>query len=161
MYMGPELMFEYRYSTMLNSVYISLMFGSGMPLLYLFGFVSFFLTYWVDKFAFLRIYQTPPRYNKDLMKASRESLYVAIFIHFIFGFWMYSNSVIFDSQSQEIFGINVASTTSDIDQKYPWLKIQERLAQYHSFIFFIGIVIFIVIFLFKVLIVRTLAKLFK
>lgn len=161
MYMGPELMFEYRYSTMLNTVYISLMFGSGMPLLYFFGFVSFFCTYWVDKFAFLRIYQTPPRYNKDLMKASRESLYVAIFIHFIFGFWMYSNSVIFATQNQEVFGISVASTTATIDQKYPWLKIQERLAQYHSFIFFIGIVIFVTIFLFKVLIIKTSVKLIK
>lgn len=132
MYMGPELMFEYRYSTTLNTVYISLMFGTGMPILYLFGFISFFLTYWVDKYAFLRIYQTPPRYNKDLMKASRESLNVAIFIHFVFGFWMYSNSVIFETSEQEVFGISVSSTTSDIDKNYPWLNIQKRMSQYHS-----------------------------
>ena len=161
MYMGPELMFEYRYSTMMNTVYISLMFGSGMPLLYFFGFVSFFLTYWVDKFAFLRIYQTPPRYNKDLMRTTRESLYVSIFIHFLFGFWMYSNSVIFETSSQEIFGINVASTTATIEQKYPWLKIQERLAQYHSFIYFIGIVIFIIIFLVRLLLIKTIIKIFS
>lgn len=82
MYMGPELLFEYRYSTMMNTVFITLMYGAGMPILYLFASLSFFLTYWVDKAAVLRIYQSPPRYDISLQKSTREWTNLAIIIHF-------------------------------------------------------------------------------
>jgi hypothetical protein len=156
--MGPELLFEYRYSTMINTVFISLMFGAGMPVLYLFGFIAFFLAYWVDKWTLFRIYQTPPRYNKELNKVSREWLNVAIIIHFVFSFWMYSNSIIFDSENVNIFGVDVSSTTEGIDEDYSWLDLGDRLNQYHSLIYLIAFLVFVIIFLVKALLIRWIAK---
>jgi hypothetical protein len=149
MYLGPELLFEYRYSTMLNTIFISLMYGTGMPILYLFGFISFWLTYWVDKWTLLRIYQTPPMFNKELLKTSREWINVAIIIHFVFGFWMYSNSLIFETSKNTIFGINVDSENESIDKDYSWLNIHGRLSQYHCLLYFIGFVVFLIIFFLK------------
>lgn len=158
MYMGPELLFEYRYSTLLNMVYISLMYGTGMPVLYFFGSVTFFLSYWIDKWTLLRIYQTPPRYNKDLMKTTREWMNIAVLLHFVFGFWMYSNSVIFETSEDEIFGVNIKSNTEEIDKEYPWLNIQERLSQYHSLLYLVFLVLFLIIFIVKVFFLRTIVK---
>lgn len=161
MYMGPELLFEYRYSTMLNTVFISLMYGTGMPVLYLFAFISFSLTYWVDKWTFLRIYQTPPRYNKQLMQTSRTWIDAAIIIHFLAAFWMYSNSVIFETSDSSTLGIDVSSSTSSVDEDYPWLKLQDRLSQEHSLLYLVFFVIFIVIMLIKVFLLGTIGKLLK
>ena len=158
MYMGPELLFEYRYSTLLNIIFISLMFGTGMPILYFFGFISLFLSYWVDKWTLLRIYQTPPPYNKDLTKVSREWMNIAIILHLLFGFWMLSNSIIFDTKNDEFFGIDIRSTTDDIDEDYGWLNLGDRLAQYHSVIYFLAIVLFLVIFIIKSFLLRTFAE---
>ena len=81
------------------------MYSSGMPLLYLVGFISFLLSYWVDKmlcnsnylisFLVLRIYRKPPRYDSALSFEVRDIIKYALIIHFAFGFYMYSNSSIF------------------------------------------------------------------
>jgi len=158
MYLGPELLFEYRYSTMLNTVFISLMFGTGMPILYLFGFIAFWITYWVDKWTMLRIYQIPPNYNKEVVKSSREWINAAIILHFLFGWWMYSNAIIFETQQDKIFGIDVSTETEDIDDNYPWLNIHERISQYHSLIYFASFIVFILIFLSKAVLFKMYRK---
>ena len=48
-----------------------MLYSSGMPMLYPIGFVSFFVTYWVDKFLFLRVYKKPPRYDMTLASKAR------------------------------------------------------------------------------------------
>jgi len=49
-YTGPEFLIEVRYSQIISSFYIMLMYSSGMPLLYPIGMLQMFMTYWVDKF---------------------------------------------------------------------------------------------------------------
>lgn len=83
---------EFRYSQLLTMMYVTLMYGSGIPILYLFMVISYFLTYLVDKFMLLRIYSKPPRFNKKLMTVTRNWMVGALFLHFLFGFWIYSNS---------------------------------------------------------------------
>ena len=73
------------------------MYGSGMPILYLSTAASLFLIYWVDKITLFRLYSSPPRYNKKLMSSVRSWLTIGLVIHMIMGFWMYSNSTIFDT----------------------------------------------------------------
>lgn len=72
LYLGPEYMLEYRYSNMMTMIFIALMFGAGIPILYAFIFFTFLITYWVDKISLLRIYRKPPKYGKKLMRATRE-----------------------------------------------------------------------------------------
>ena len=49
MYTGEEFLLEFRYSQLLNTIYIVFMFSAGIPLLYPIAFLTFFITYWVDK----------------------------------------------------------------------------------------------------------------
>ncbi|CAI2368472.1 unnamed protein product [Moneuplotes crassus] len=161
MYMGPELLFEYRYSTMLTTVYVSLMFGTGMPILYSIAFFAFFMSYWVDKWTLLRIYQTPPRYDKDLNKTVREWINLAVILHFLFSFWMFSNSIIFGTRQDTIFGINIRSTTEDIDEDYPWLHMGDRVAQYHVVIYLLAFGMFIIIFILKSFVFKAINKIYS
>jgi hypothetical protein len=50
LYTGPEMLLQLRYSQILADAFIMLLYSSGMPLLYVIGFISFFLSYWLDKF---------------------------------------------------------------------------------------------------------------
>ena len=52
----------------LNTVFVTMAFCSGMPLLLPFAFFSVFVTYWVDKVAMLRFYAKPPTMGDDLHK---------------------------------------------------------------------------------------------
>lgn len=113
---------------MLTLLYVTLMYGGGMPLLYVCAMISFFAIYWVDKITLLRVYKTPPRYNKKLMSASRSWLVPALIIHLIFSFWMFSNSTIFDSEDETLFGHDLGDKSKQIDQDYKWLRIGDRLS---------------------------------
>lgn len=49
-YTGPEFLIEVRYSQIISSVFILMIYSSGIPALYIVGCLQFFLMYWVDKF---------------------------------------------------------------------------------------------------------------
>jgi len=120
-----------------------------MPILYWFLVVTFFVTYWVDKFTVLRIYRKPPRYGKTLMKTTREWLNLALFLHFGFAFWMLSNSTIFETDGEDLFGFGTDNEESQTRSKYNWIKLDNRINQYHTFIYAICFGIFILCFFFK------------
>ena len=79
---------------MLTNIFLTFIYATGMPLLYPICCASFFITFWVDKFLFIRVYRTPPRYDIALMKTVRKTLKYAVVIHFLFGFYMVSNTEI-------------------------------------------------------------------
>lgn len=72
-----------------------MIYSSGMPLLYPIGMLQYIATYWTDKYLFLKLYQTPPRYGIEMSEVVRKSMVIGVFLHWFFGFYMYSNSQIF------------------------------------------------------------------
>lgn len=84
---------------------VTLMFGAGMPGLYLVMFFQLFFMYWFDKFCckqqtltrhlVVRIYKTPPRYGIDMSRTTRTIMQYAILFHVVISFFMYSNTAIF------------------------------------------------------------------
>lgn len=50
LYMGPEFLIEIRYSQIIASFYILMIYSAGLPLLYLIGMFQTFVLYWVDKY---------------------------------------------------------------------------------------------------------------
>lgn len=54
--MGGRPLMEYKYASLILVLYITMMYGSGMPILYLITCVYFFATYWTEKFLFFNEY---------------------------------------------------------------------------------------------------------
>jgi len=92
LYTGPEFLIEIRYSQILTTFFIIMIYSSGMPLLYFISMLQYIATYWVDKYLFLRLYRTPPRYGMEMSDVVRRIMVIGVFIHFAIGFYMYSNS---------------------------------------------------------------------
>lgn len=54
--MGGVAMMEYKYANTIAVLYISMMYGSGMPVLYAITAVYFLVTYWTEKYLFFYYY---------------------------------------------------------------------------------------------------------
>ncbi|KAH9129907.1 hypothetical protein AeMF1_000070 [Aphanomyces euteiches] len=106
LYRGPEFDLASRYSVVMNTIFITLLFSSGMPLMLLIGLFSMIITYWTDKFTFLRVVRSPPQYDGKIATAAGNLLPWAILLHALFGIWMYSNTQIFDAIDFNISGLN-------------------------------------------------------
>ena len=61
LYTGPEFIMYLRYAQLLNTLFVSLIFSSGMPVLIPICFLTFWSFYWMDKFMLFRFFSLPPR----------------------------------------------------------------------------------------------------
>lgn len=67
---------------------IILTYSSGLPCLYLAGFLICFVSYWSDKFLFLRHFKNPPQYTKDLIMRAIYIMEYGVALHLVFGVFM-------------------------------------------------------------------------
>jgi hypothetical protein len=160
-YTGPEFLIEVRYSQIISTVFIMMIYSSGIPALYIVGFVQFFLMYWVDKFLckissyltiiVIRVYKTPPRYGMELSDIARKVIVYAMVIHLCFGFYMFSNSAIFtyesDFKSLDFVKNYLSNDLNDVISNNQYLSVS-RIFQTHTLIYILGAIAFLIIFLF-------------
>ncbi|ETO72246.1 hypothetical protein F444_11601 [Phytophthora nicotianae P1976] len=103
LYRGPKFDLAARYAQSLTSIFITYMFSAGMPLLHFIGFGAMFMTYWADKFTFLRVARSPPVYDSKLASAAGSLLPYAVLMHCLIAMWMFSNDRVFESDSDTTF----------------------------------------------------------
>ncbi len=65
---GEEFSLIYPYAIALNTIFVTLLFSSGIPILLWFGTLSLFLQYWSWKYLLLRYNKSPPAYDYSLNK---------------------------------------------------------------------------------------------
>ena len=90
--MGNELDIGLRYNALINSLFLTMVFSAGMPILYPIAASYTFLTYWVDKYLVLRHYRKAPTYDARMGAKTAKWFKFAWFFHAIVGFFMISNS---------------------------------------------------------------------
>ena len=69
-----------------------------MPLMPLIGAISFYVSYWVDKYLFCNFYRIPPMYSDKMGKRSTKLIGFAVVIHLVMSLWMMGNKLIFRSE---------------------------------------------------------------
>src|SRR5687768_7290285 len=75
LYTGPDFLIDFRYSQILTVVFICLLYGAGLPLLYFSTVINLMIIYWLDKYFLLRICKVPKRYDEQLEQKVRQALY--------------------------------------------------------------------------------------
>jgi len=91
LYTGPQMTLADRYSTMIATIFIILLYSLSMPFLYFAGLLIFISMYWSDKILFFRYQCTPPKYTTELARRTYFLLEWAVILHFLFGLYMISN----------------------------------------------------------------------
>ena len=90
-YQGPLYFMHYKYSSILTIVYITFLYGFGMPILFPIAMVSFLVLYFVEKIMLFYGYVMPPMYDERLSNAVLQKLQFAPLLYVCFGYWMASN----------------------------------------------------------------------
>jgi len=83
---------ESRYANMMTVTFVVMMYGSGMPILYVVAALFYFVAYWVDKTIFFKCYQKPETTDMTIIHGTIDMLFFAVALHLIGGVLMYSNS---------------------------------------------------------------------
>lgn len=90
-YLGPQFMIHYKYSSCLNIVFVTFMFGFGIPILFPIAALSFLTLYVVEKALIYYSYRQPPMLDSVLNDSVLGKLSWAPFLYLIFGYWMLTN----------------------------------------------------------------------
>jgi len=88
---GPVYFMHFKYSSILTTVYITFLYGFGMPILFPIALVSFLVLYIVEKLYLFYGYVMPPMYDERLSNDVLSKLQFAPLLYVCFGYWMASN----------------------------------------------------------------------
>jgi hypothetical protein len=102
MYTGPQPDMDFKYASMVVVLYVTFLYSSGIPSLYIVALFYFFVTYWVDKFLVLTYYSKPAFLDESLALSIQSWFKFAIVLHLIGGILMYSNSNILPAYTDQI-----------------------------------------------------------
>lgn len=60
LYAGPEYIIHFKFASVLNVTYVTMMYGLGLPLLFPIALLSYFVFWLVERFMIAYIYKLPP-----------------------------------------------------------------------------------------------------
>ncbi len=94
-YLGPPFRLNYRYTQLLVTFFICWMYAISMPILPVIGALSFYISFWVDKFLFCNLYRIPPKYSDDIGARSTSLIGYGILLHIFMSCWILGSNQVF------------------------------------------------------------------
>lgn len=91
LYSGPVFFIHYKYSAILNIVFVTMMYGMGIPVLFPIAALSLFTLYCMEKLMLHFVYREPPMYDEKLNTNALNILTYAPLLFLSFGYWMLSS----------------------------------------------------------------------
>ncbi|GMF28701.1 unnamed protein product [Phytophthora fragariaefolia] len=92
LYAGPKFDISERYPMVLNSVFVTMVFCGGVPVLLFIGAVASAGIYWFDKLSILHLYSVRTTYDEILGEVTIQALPWTLALHLAFSAWMYGNT---------------------------------------------------------------------
>eukprot|EP00899_Mesostigma_viride_P018898 jgi/Mesvir1/27009/Mv20716-RA.1 len=90
LYEGPEFYLALRTADMLNTLFVTMAFAGGLPMLQPIAFIMLACHFWMDKFELFRLCRKPPMYSNDLAAMSASLLPWAAVLRLSLSIWAYS-----------------------------------------------------------------------
>lgn len=91
-YSGPEFMIHFRYSTIMNTVFVCLMYGTALPILYPIALMSFVILYILERLLVFYYYKQPPVFDEKMTMNSISMMLWAPFFYMAFSYWFLGNN---------------------------------------------------------------------
>ncbi len=96
-YSGPEMRFHYRYAFIMVSIFMPMIYGAGLPLLFPITLFNLCVLFTIDRLMTVYVYQKPPAFDAQLTQTCLNILQYAALPYVIVGYWMLSNKQIFSN----------------------------------------------------------------
>lgn len=90
-YCGPLYYMHYKYSAIMNIIFITFMFGPGIPILFPYAAIAIAIRYVLENYMLYYVYKEPPAYDEKLNNSVLSNLTWAPALFLGFGYWMLSN----------------------------------------------------------------------
>lgn len=90
-YSGPEFMVHFRFSTIMNTTFVCLMYGTALPVLFPIGLLAFCVLYFVERLLICYFYKQPPAFDDRITMSSMKVLAWAPVVYMMFSYWFLSN----------------------------------------------------------------------
>jgi len=91
LYAGPEFLMHFKYSAILNIVFVTFMYGLGLPLLFVYAVVALTILWVSEKLLFFYSYRLPPMYDAGLGRSVISKMRAAPIFMMVFGYWFFSS----------------------------------------------------------------------
>ena len=96
---------------MMSTLFVILMYSSGIPVLYFTGFVFFFVTYWINKFLLINYYKKSTTLTRTIPIYALTFIKYALFTHSFISLLMLTNPIAFKTKHRydedgELMGVN-------------------------------------------------------
>lgn len=91
LYSGPEFLMHFKYSAILNIVFVTFMYGLGLPILFLYAVFALAILWFSEKLLFYYSYRLPPMYDEKLGKSVIKHMKIAPIFMMFFGYWFFSS----------------------------------------------------------------------
>lgn len=106
LYLGPEWDGPGAISRMISTLLVCCAYSAGMPVLYMIGFIFFFITYLVNKLVLFKFYQKTLTLDRLLPLQVTQLFNTAITLHLVFGCFMMTNYLLYrthEAPTDELF----------------------------------------------------------
>lgn len=97
LYTNPEFDIKVKYAQLLTTIFVTLIYGSGLPLLYFLASIFMFLQFWADKYNLLWGARRPPAYDTKMAKEAIDSMFYALPLHCVLAILMFGQVCVFPS----------------------------------------------------------------
>jgi hypothetical protein len=95
---GPNHEVHVKYAEVLNVVFVTLMYGPGLPVLYIIAVVHYFVYWNVARYSVVYQIQQPPHMGLELTQKCLHMLRFAPLLYLCNAYWMLSNQQIFSGR---------------------------------------------------------------
>ena len=91
LYSGPVAEIQYQYSYILSVVYVTFVFGPGIPFLFILASLSLTNIYVIERLCWAYSYQKSAKFDAVITDVVNRILYFAPIFYFWMSAWLYSN----------------------------------------------------------------------
>jgi hypothetical protein len=155
---GSAVDFDYKYANLLTVVYLTMLYGSGIPIMYLIAAVYFFVSYWIDKVLIYYNHRKPNEFNETLTLQVLRMFKYAVIMHIVGALFMYSNSSILPVTMQEGTNDTTVQVGSKKYKKHEDMFSGERYNSLEMNLYIFFIFLTFVAYLIDMLFVRQIRK---
>ena len=113
-YSGPVFFIHYKYSSILNITFVTMMYGVGIPVLFPIAALSMAVLYAVEKYMVYYVYRQPPMYDQQLNNNVLTLMTYPPLLLLGFGYWMLSSKQLLSNDVQYIEKANTIPLTNHV-----------------------------------------------
>jgi len=155
LYTNPPFDISGRYAYLLTTVFCTLVYSSGMPLLTLFAAFYMLISYWTDKMVLLWSSHRPPVYDSEMPCNAVDAMFYAAGLHCIVAILMYGQTCTFPSLQVQGVLAEVSHVTvqaaANADGTGILSHIDERILRETTWMFLVFLVVLVVLWIVRML----------